>query len=308
MWLDALLLGALAAYAGVGAWRGPVESALRLSAWIAGYAAAWLAARALGAPLAHVLGIAPLLGFPLAGTTAFLATQVAFLLAILRTRRDGSPPAFAGRAVGAALGAARGAVIVVLLGWLATLGEGLRAQGVVALPALGDSTLGRASESLVERGTELALGAGRPEARAVAALVARPAETAAAWRDLLAHPRFAAVQSDTGFWRAVEAGDLAGARGAASFRALVADVSVRAELGRLGLVSPAAAAYPIAFERELSAALGSAASRVATLRDDPEVQALLADPDVRELLERGDALRLLAHPGFQTLLRRAGAS
>lgn len=308
MWLDALLFGALAAYAALGAWRGPVESALRLGSWVAGYGAAWLAARALGAPLADALGIAPLLGFPLAGSVAFLATQAAFHAAILRARRDASPPAFSGRAAGAVLGAARGAVIVVLVGWLATLGEGLRAQGLLAFPAVGDSALGRASGELVERGTELALGAGRPEARAVAALVARPAETAAAWRDLLAHPRFAALQGDTGFWRAVEARDLAAARDAASFRALVADASVREELGRLGLVSAGAAAHPIAFERELTAALESASARVARLRDDPEVQALLADPDVRGLLERGDALRLLAHPGFQSLLRRAAAS
>lgn len=308
MWLDAILLLVLGAYAAVGAWRGPAESALRLGAWVLGYGAAWLAATSLGAPLAEALGLAPLLGLPLAGCGAFLAVQVCAHVAIARVRSAGAAPALGGRVLGAALGAARGAVVVVLLGWLALVGDGLRAQGVAGLPAAGGSALGRASGALVERSALAALGGERPEARAVAALVARPAETVAAWRDLLAHPSLAALQADAGFWRDVEAGDLAGARTRSSFRALTADAALRRELGRLGLVTAAGAAHPVAFERELAAALGEAAERVSALRDDPEVQALLADPEIRARLERGDALGLLAHPGFQGLLRRVSAS
>jgi hypothetical protein len=308
MGLDALLLLILGAYAAAGAWRGPAESALRLAAWGLGYAAAFGAATWLGAPLAEALGVAPLLGLPLAGSAAFLGVQALAQLAIARLRREPGTPALPGRTLGAVLGAARGAVVVVLLGWLALLADGLRAQGLASLPAVGDSALGRASGLVVERSAEAALGAGRPEARALAALVARPAQTAAAWRALLAHPRLVALQADAGFWRDVEAGALDAARSRPSFRGLVGDAALRHELGRLGVVTAEAAAHPVAFERALGAALGEAAARVAALRDDPSLQALLADPEVRALLERGDALRLLAHPGFQDLLRRAGAS
>ena len=308
MWLDALLLLAFGGYAAVGAWRGPAESALRLGAWVVGYGAAFEAGAWLGAPLAAALGIAPFLGAPLVGTVAFLAVQVLTALAVARVRRDAEAPGLPGRALGAALGATRGAVVAVLLGWLALVADGLRAEGLSALPAVGDSALGRASGRVVERGAELVLGAGRPESRAVAALVGRPAETVAAWRSVLEHPRFRDVQSDDAFWRDVEDGDLEAAQNRPSYRALVADAGLRQELGRLGLVTPAAAAHPIAFERELGAALGEAAARVSALRDDPEVQRLLADPEVRRLFERRDALGLLAHPGFERLLRRATAS
>jgi hypothetical protein len=234
--------------------------------------------------------------------------QVLVSLAVARVRRDAGASGLPGRALGAALGATRGAVVAVLIGWLALVGDGLRGSGLAALPAVGDSALGRASGRVVERSTELALGAERPEARALAALLGRPAETLAAWRGVLEHPRFRALQGDGAFWRDVEDGDLEAAQGRPSYRALVADAEIRQELGRLGLVTPGAAAHPIAFERELGAALGEAASRVSTLRDDPEVQRLLDDPEVRRLLERGDALGLLAHPGFERLLRRAAAS
>jgi hypothetical protein len=308
MVLDAVLLAVLALYAGLGAWRGPAESALRLGAWVAGYGAAWLAALSLGAPLASALGVAPLFGAPLAGAAAFLVVQALAHLAIVRVRRDAEAPAFPGRAAGAVLGAARGAVVVVVLGWLASVGAGLREHGIAALPWLERSALTDASGRVVERTAQLALGSERPEARAVAALVARPAETVAAWQEIVAHPRLVALQQDAGFWHAVEAGALDVAQERDSFRALAADPALRAELGRLGLVSPGATVHPAIFEREVSAALAEAASRVATLRDDPEVQALLADPEVRALLARGDALQLLVHPGVQSLLRRAGAS
>jgi hypothetical protein len=307
MAVDLALLALLAAYAAAGAWRGPAESGLRLAGWAGGYLAAWLAATRLGEPLAGALGLAPLLGMPLAGTAAFLAVQAGVAVGVARVQRTGAPEGLPARTLGAALGAARGAVVVVLVGWLALLAEGLRAQGVAGLPALGESALGRASGQVVER-SALALAGARPEARAAAALVARPAESIAAWRALLAHPRVLALQADAAFWRAVEAADLEAARRRPSFRALAGDAGLRAELGRLGLVSAAASAHPIAFERELERTLAEVAGRVAALRDDPEVQALLADPEVRALVQRGDALRLLAHPGFQTLLERVRAS
>jgi len=307
MLLDLVLVAALAAFAAAGAWRGPAETGLRLAGWIAGYGAAWLAATRLGPAVADALGVAPLVGLPLAGMGGFVAMQALVHVAVVLLRRDAEPPGPAGRVLGALLGAARGGVVVVLLGWLALLAEGMRAQGVAGLPATGDSAVGRASGLVVERAAT-ALAGERPEARAVAALVGRPAESIAAWRDVLAHPRVVALQSDPAFWHALEVGDAAAARARPSFRALAGDASLREELGRLGVVSPGAAINPGAFARELEAALTEAAARVAALRDDPEVEAFLADPEVRALLQRGDALRLLAHPGFQSLLRRASAS
>jgi hypothetical protein len=39
--------------------------------------------------------------------------------------------------------------------------------------------------------------------------------------------------------------------------------------------------------------------RIRGLRDDPELQKLIADPEVASLIQSGDTLALLGHPGFR---------
>jgi membrane protein required for colicin V production len=310
VWLDVLLFAVFLAFALLGAWRGALESGLRLAAWISGYAAAVLAAALGGEALASALGTAPWLGMPLAGTLAFFATQALFAvaIAIARRRRAETERGAGDRILGAAFGAARGALLALLIGWLGLLGDALRSEGVLtALPPVEGSVGAQWSGLVVESGASAALG-NEPGARAVAALAARPRETLVSMRSVIEHPRVVALQRDGDFWLAVEAGDVEAALARPSARALTGDATLRRELASLGLVERAAAEHPIAFERALAESLAEVSARLAELRNDPEVRALLEDPEVLGLVQRGDALGLLAHPRFQSVVRRASAS
>jgi len=311
VWLDAILFAVFLAFALLGAWRGALESGLRLAGWIAGYGAAVAAAAFLGEALASALGTPLWLAMPLAGTGGFLATQAlcAVAIAVARRRRDEGGRGPGDRVLGAAFGAARGALLALLIGWLGLLGDALRSEGMLAsLPPLESSVGARWSGKVVESGAAAALGSGDPGARAVAALAARPRETLESLRGVLEHPRVLALQRDADFWRDVEAGDVEGALARPSARVLIGDVGLRRQLASLGLVDPAAAEHPIAFERALAATLAEVSARLEAMRSDPEVRALFEDPEVLGLVERRDALGLLGHPRFQSAIRRAGAS
>ena len=65
------------------------------------------------------------------------------------------------------------------------------------------------------------------------------------------------------------------------------------------------AASADAFEVALRTALAGAMERLARLRDDPEIRALLSDPELLDLVDRRDALGLLSHPRLREALRRA---
>lgn len=311
MWLDLLLLLVLLGFTLLGAWRGALESGLRLSGWIAGYLAAALAARFAGDGVAALFGAPGWLGMPLAGIFAFLAVQIAFAIAIVfaRRRREQSEPGSGDRALGALFGAARGGLLIVLVGWLALFADALRAQGVAAgVPALEGSRAARMSGLVVEEAAGAALGRSDPGARAATALAAHPRRTLETLEDVLAHPLVLNLQSDAAFWQRVEAGNVNAALELPSARALVLDAELRGQLASLGLVDAAAATQPAAFERALAEALDAAARRLAELRSDPEMRALLEDPEVQGLVERRDAFGLLTHPRFQSLIRRATTS
>jgi membrane protein required for colicin V production len=311
VWLDLLLFGILLAFTLVGAWRGALESGLRLAGWAGGYAAAFALGGLAGPATAAALGLPAWLGPVAAGTAAFLAVQVAFAVAIavVRRRREDSELPGGDRVLGAAFGAARGLLLVVLIGWLGLVADAVRSESAFAsLPDTHGSRAAQWSGRVIGSGAKAVLGSGDPAARAAVAVAARPRETLEAFRALLAHPRFTALQRDHAFWERFAEGDVEAACARPSYRALAADPSVRRELADLGLVDRAAAAHPIAFARALDEAVREASVRVAALRRDPDVQALLQDPEVLSLVERGDAFGLLTHPRFRSVLNRASAS
>jgi len=311
MWLDLLLLVVLVGFTLLGAWRGALESGLRLVGWVAGYAAAFLAAPFAGGAVAALLGAPVWLGMPLAGTFAFLAVQIVFAIAIVlvRRRREEAAPGNTDRLLGAFFGAARGGLLVILVGWLALFADALRSQALASqAPSLEHSRAARWSGAVVEDGASAVLGRSDPAARAATALVAHPRETLDALQGVLGHPRVVALQGDFEFWSRLDAGEVDRAMALPSFRALVRDADLRRQLGALGLVDAPVAADPLAFERVVGEALVAAAPRIAALRADPELRALLEDPEVQELVERGDALRLLADPRLRSVLRRAAES
>ncbi|HVH05219.1 MAG TPA: CvpA family protein [Myxococcota bacterium] len=308
MGFDVLLLALLLAFTALGAWRGAVESGLRLVGWIGGYGVAVYAGAVFGDDLAARAAIPGWAGIPLAGTAAFLVVQALFsiAIAIARRRRRGGDVGSGDRALGALFGAARGALVVALIGWAGLVLGALQSQGALAgLPGTENSMAARWSGAVVERGAGAVLGREDAGARVATAIAARPRETLDALRGVIEHPRVAALQNDAAFWARVDQGDLDGALELPSARALVGDAGLRGELAQLGLVTPQDAATPESFERALRAALDGAVERLAQLRNDPEMRALLQDPEVLGLVERRDALGLLSHPRFRSVLRRA---
>lgn len=311
VWLDLLVFVLLLGFTLLGAWRGALESGLRLAGWIVGYAAAALAGAVAADATAALLGTPAWLGMPLAGTFAFLATQILFAIAVAlaRRRREESEPGSGDRALGALFGAARGGLVVVLVGWLALFADALRSEGLAAgLPSVEGSLAAEWSGVVVESGAGAMLGTSDPGARAATALAAHPRQSLEALRTVLDHPRVVALERDAEFWKQIEAGSVDAALALPSARALARDAGLREQLATLGLVDAAAGTNPLAFQQAFEDALRAAAERLATLRRDPEMRALLEDPEVLGLVERGDAFGLLTHPRFQSVLRRATAS
>ena len=125
-------------------------------------------------------------------------------------------------------------------------------------------------------------------------------ETMEALRGVIEHPRVAELQDDAGFWSRVDQGDLDGALGRPERARPRRGPRLRGQLAELGLVTSERPRAPDAFEGALADRAGRRLERLARLRDDPEMRALLADPEVLGLVERRDALGLLSHPRFRS--------
>jgi uncharacterized membrane protein required for colicin V production len=308
VWLDALAVLVLGIFIGVGALRGARASGLAVAGLLAGYAAAFWAAPRLGPALARDLGMAGLAGAALAGSAAFaagwLAVRTAGALALRRPLGGGARD----RALGGAFGALRGGLVVLLLAWLALWADALRsAVGAPGLPDASASRVAAATSAVVEAGVGAALADAGPLGRVAARAAARPAASLASLRSALESPRTQALQGDRLFWTWVENGSVESALGRPSCQALVHDPELRAELARLGVVEPAAAADPSAFRSALAEALRELGPRLRDLRRDPALGELLADQEVVARARSGDALGLLGNERFRALVARAAA-
>lgn len=309
MALDLLALALLAAFALLGAWRGAWASASALAAVLGGYAAAVAGALALGPGVAAWLGVAPVFGGAAAGTACFLLAALAIggagraLRRAADARRGDAPRSPADRAVGALLGAARGAVLVLLLGVAALWADAARELAAPAPGPTPETPLRAATRAALERAVASAVD-GEHETLAVR-VATRPAETLAALQRVAAHPALVALADDPDFWGEVAAGrpDFALAR--PSFRALAADPALRADLAAAGAVDPAAADDPARFRAALRPVLVEAGPRIVRLRNDPELHRLAGDPALADALARRDVLALLRHPGLQRVVARA---
>jgi uncharacterized membrane protein required for colicin V production len=287
MWLDAIVLAVLAAFAVGGALRGALTTALGIVSLAASYAAALVLAPILGPPLATGAGISEMLAIPLAGTGTFFVTFVVMgvvskLVRRLARRRDGvrSPR---DRFLGGALGAVRGGLVVLLLCWLALWADALRATGTVeSVPAIDDSMAAAITAEVVESGLEAALSEHGRSGRMAARMAARPAVALVEVQSVLEDSRVAALRADPLFWSHV--------------------------LADLGMVDEDAALDPRAFRRQTAEVLAEVGPRIRGLRNDPQLRALVEDPQVVAMLQEGDTLRLLGHPGFRDLVERVTSS
>jgi hypothetical protein len=313
MFVDLLSLLILAVYMAIGAWRGTLASAFGVFTLIAAYGASVLASAKLGDLAATRLGVAPLLGTIVVGVVAFGATMLALGIVsrvlLSRDRRAlGEELSFLDRLGGALLGGLRGAVLVLLVGWLTAWVDGV--AGAVPesqLPRLGPSHVGALADRAVEAGAGAVLDQSSPGGRVTVQLLAHPGESIEGLKDVLSNGRLESLRDDAAFWDALASGNVDAALARGSFRSLPYDRELRHDFARIGLVAPSAADSPPLFERAIVGAARQIAPRIAGIRSDPEFQSLLQDPKVRDALQQGDRWTLLSDPRLQLLATRLGS-
>lgn len=322
MILDQVALGILGFFVLVGVWRGALASALGVGSLIASYLVALVAGSWLGGAAAAASGLPPLAGPLVVGTVVFVLMSIALGIVSRRLvkRRQaalaGAPLAVRSldRAGGGAVGLLRGAVVVVLVGWLVALADAARVAIVPPDTVAADapvspiaeaagSETARIAQRTVEVGAGLVLG-DSPTGRVTARFLARPADSLTALREVLASPSVEKLRDETAFWDALQRGDVERALANGTFRSLAYDARLRDELIRLGVVAPELAASPQRFQASLDAIVRELAPRIEGIANDPDVQALAQDPAVQRALARGDRWTLLRHPGVQRLAEK----
>jgi hypothetical protein len=311
MWLDVVALLLLGIFMGAGALRGGLASALGLITLGVAYAAAVFGAPLLGPSLAAALTLPEFLGLALAGTAGFIGGYlgmgvVGFLLRRReRRRRGGDSRSARDRFFGAIFGGMRGALVVVLLSYLALWLDVLRATGTSELlPSIEGSAAAAVTSSVVEAGVEAALPEDSAGSGWVATAAARPAEAISGFQSVLENPAIATLREDGMFWTYVEHGSVDAALNRMSFLEIAHDESLRAELGDLGLIDTRARGDAGAFRDAAREVLQEVGPRIRGLRNDPELRALVEDPEVVAMLQNGDTWSLVSHPGFRQLVAR----
>jgi membrane protein required for colicin V production len=313
MWLNAIALVVLAACIAAGAWVGALVTGLRVAALVLSYAAAAV----LGPMLAPAVGTQLGLGSGLLATLAtsslvFVVASLGFAIAVGAARRRG-PRDNVGRSprdrfLGAAFGVVRGALLAVLVVYLAMWFDALRAAGRPALvPEIGDAAAARATSRIVRDALDSAVDTRDPATRFMAGFAAQPAASTADLKSILADPAFERLRGDARFWNDVEDGNVEAALERASFVRLADDAQLRHRMARLGLVSDEDARDGDRFRASMAQVLAEIGPRLRALHHDPALQELLADPDAVDMLRNGDTVALLAHPKFRELVSRVGA-
>jgi hypothetical protein len=320
MLLDFILVGILGLFVGFGLLRGALVTGTKLAVLVLAYLTAVWAAQHLGIEMAQEMGWPEILGPPLAGSLGFiLGYVIAGVASSLLTSWDRARVVLKGgsrggldRLLGGFFGGVRGAMVVLLLAWLAIWLDAGRDLGVLPLfgdhvPETSDSRVAFVTEKVVESAVESALstddGDGR-SARVAARIAASPASALAGLRNLLDGERIAELQQDPLFWTLIENGATERATNRLSFYRIAQDGEMRQSLADLGIISPEAAKDVDVFSEEARTVLASVGPRLKGLRDDPELQQLAEDPKIVALLESGDTLALIQNPQIQGLVDR----
>lgn len=311
MWLDAIALLLLGVFALLGARRGGLAAGLSLLSLGVAYGAAIGFAPHFAAGSVESFGAPSWLGLPLAGTLVFLAVFLGMSLASwglrrLERRDEGGSRSPRDRFFGALFGATRGALMVLLLAYLALWVEALRTSGTLeSIPELGSSAAARLSGAVVEGGLNAAVGDETPGGRMLARLAGHPDRALADLREVMEHPAVAELREDTAFWSYVEHGAVDAAMNRRGFLALMHDSELRRRLGELGMIGADAVEEPRAFRAEAAEVLRQVGPRIRGLREDPALHELLDDPEVMAALHDGDHLALMRHPGFRAVVAHA---
>jgi len=306
---DAIAVSLALVFIALGAFRGTLAGFLRMATLACAYLAGYLAASKLATLAALLSGSSKLLAAFVLGSAAFGVVYLMgaivshVLIRMERERRSEAPRSIYDRLGGAFFGVVQASLALLML---AVLGGVLDAAYRMGLPQGMDqsgSFLVGSTRTIVASGLGAALGDG-PGAKLTARLVADPSRALQSAKELLAGPRFSALQADGEFWELVTDGHIDTALSRTSFFQLMHDDTTRATLADLGVVPEAARTDPQAFKASLRASLVAAAPRIRAIRDDPAIAELAADPEVQTALESGDGMSLLAQPQMRSLIDR----
>ncbi len=318
MLLDVIALALLTGFVGLGAWRGALVSGTNVVALLLAYGGGIVAAGRLAEPLAARLAIAEFYATAAAGTLGFVgAFAVAGLLgSLLRswdaTRLGDDPRSLVDRAFGGFFGGLRGALVVLLLSWLAIWLDAARdleaIEGLEALPQTEASAVAKVTRSAVAEVVGLALDEDgdsvKPGTRLMAQFAANPGPALTGLRDLLADPKIGELQQDKLFWTLIENGASERALNRLTFYQVSHDDEMRGRLADLGVVSGEARADVEVFRDEARSVFDQVGPRLKGLREDPEIQQLARNPEIVQLLENGDTLALINRPEIQSIVDR----
>lgn len=309
MLFDSIAVALTLIFVALGAVRGALPGFLRVATLALAYLAGYLAATKLSLVVSLLAGTSKLTAALVLGTAAFAvvygmgAIISALLIRFERDRRADRPRSLYDRVGGACFGVLQAGLALLML---AVLGSVLDAAYRMGLPQGMDqsgSFLVANTRRVVATGIGAAMGDG-PGAKLAVKLVADPGHALQSAQQLLAGPRFEALQADAMFWDLVSRGEIDAALGRNSFYQLMHDDPTRATLADLGLVPEPARTDPQAFRASMRASFQMAAPRIRAIRDDQAVMELAADPDVQEALASGNSVSLLADPRMRALIDR----
>jgi hypothetical protein len=292
-----------------GAWNGALATGLRIATLALSYGLAAVLGPVLAPTFSARLGGGDLIATVASGTVVFVVAYVGLGIAARFARRLG-PRENVGRSprdrfLGASFGAVRGALVAMMVVYLAMWFDALRTTGTAeVLPEIGDSVAADLTGGVVESVLASAVDTTDPGARFVTRFAARPAAAAGELQGILDDPSFVRLRNDTRFWNDIEDGNVQTALQRSSFAGLAENAQLRQKAALLGLVSDDAALDADAFRKSIAQVFEEIGPRLRGLRDDPAVKELLADPEVVAKLQSGDTIGLLAHAKFRELVAR----
>jgi uncharacterized membrane protein required for colicin V production len=309
MWIDAVAVLLVVAFTALGCWRGTLATLLQMITLLAAYGLAFVLGPRLGPQLALELDLPELAGSAITGIGIFvLATLVLSTVAYFIRKRDEADRngrSILDRAGGGALGLVKGALVALLVGFLANwLAAGRSIAQISAIPDTSASRVGPLSRDVIERAARPLIDESDPGARVALHLATRPGETLVAARNLMERDEIRALEGDSLFWSYLENEQIDSALNTRTFLEISYRREIRQQFVDFGLADPRGVEDTKFFRDEMKAMLEELAPRVRALRSDPELARLSSDPEIARAIEERDTAALLAHPGLQELVQR----
>lgn len=309
---DIIALAITTGFAYLGWRRGTLLTALSGIGLVAGYVAAILFYRPIGVAISGTFGVGAIVGYPMGGLVALMATSIVVSLVARRIRgrqialmEDGFHPTMVDRGGGAAIGWAWGGAIVILAAWGASVLYGFTGFGL----DVGNSVSGRLSSTIVERVVRAVArnATGDDFLASVVALAAvDPRSAAGSINTLKNDTRFQSLFREGALRDAITRSDVSSVARHPVIQNLLGDESFVGAATRLHLIEGFEAGAPTtAAVEQLTERIGPLVRTAERLSNDENFQRILRESDIIERFQSGDVLDLMRDPDFEDLFSRS---